>query len=101
VQVAYGANDVATVELLSQMAGKRTGEYRRESRDVGFFGGKRGASETEAGRPLLSPDEVRRLPDGEALVYVAGCAPIRGARAGAADGGSGAGGSECSTDRRH
>jgi type IV secretory pathway TraG/TraD family ATPase VirD4 len=34
----------------------------------------------EAGRPLLSPDEVRRLPDGEALVYVAGCAPIRGER---------------------
>ena len=33
---------------------------------AGFF------VEYEAGRPLLSPDEVRRLPDGEALIY--GCA---------------------------
>ena len=80
VQVAYGANDVATAKLLSEMTGRRTVEYRRLGRNGGFFGGKRSESETEAGRPLLSPDEVRRLPEGEALVYVAGCAPIRGAR---------------------
>ena len=80
VQVAYGANDVATAKLLSEMTGRRTVEYRRLGRNGGFFGGRRSESETEAGRPLLSPDEVRRLPEGEALVYVAGCAPIRGAR---------------------
>jgi type IV secretion system protein VirD4 len=82
VQVAYGANDVATAKLLSEMTGTRTVEYRRESRNrgSGLFGGRRSESEAEAGRPLLSPDEVRRLPEGEALVYVAGCAPIRGAR---------------------
>src|ERR1700726_2622664 len=76
----YGANDVATAKLLSEMTGRRTVEYRRESRNGGVLGGRRTESETEAGRPLLSPDEVRRLPAGEALVYVAGCAPIRGAR---------------------
>ena len=80
VQIAYGANDVATAKLLSEMTGQRTVEYRRESRGGGVFGGRRSESETEAGRPLLSPDEVRRLPDDEALIYVAGCAPIRGAR---------------------
>jgi len=80
IQIAYGANDVATAKLLSEMTGRRTVEYRRESRAGGVFGGKRSESETEAGRPLLSPDEVRRLPDDEALIYVAGCAPIRGAR---------------------
>ena len=80
VQIAYGANDVATAKLLSEMTGRRTVEYRRESREGGLLGGRRTQSETEAGRPLLSPDEVRRLPDGEALIYVAGCAPIRGAR---------------------
>ncbi len=80
VQIAYGANDVATAKLLSEMTGQRTVEYRRESRTGGIFGGRRMESETEAGRPLLSPDEVRRLPDDEALIYVAGCAPIRGAR---------------------
>ena len=62
------------------MTGQRTVEYRCESRGGGVFGGRRSESETEAGRPLLSPDEVRRLPDDEALIYVAGCAPIRGAR---------------------
>jgi len=80
VQIAYGANDVATAKLLSEMTGMRTVEYRRESRNGGVFGGSRSESETEAGRPLLSPDEVRRLPEDEALIYVAGCAPIRGAR---------------------
>jgi type IV secretion system protein VirD4 len=80
VQVAYGANDVATAKLLSEMTGRRTVEYWRKSRNGGFFGGRRSEGEAEAGRPLLSPDEVRRLPEGEALVYVAGCAPIRGAR---------------------
>jgi type IV secretion system protein VirD4 len=80
VQIAYGANDVATAKLLSEMTGRRTVEYRRESRGGGIFGGRRSESETEAGRPLLTPDEVRRLPDDEALIYVAGCAPIRGAR---------------------
>ncbi|HYL04774.1 MAG TPA: type IV secretory system conjugative DNA transfer family protein [Thermoanaerobaculia bacterium] len=80
VQIAYGANDVATAKLLSEMTGKRTVEYLRQSRNGGLLGGRRSESETEAGRPLLSPDEVRRLPDGEALIYVAGCAPIRGER---------------------
>lgn len=80
IQIAYGANDVATAKLLSEMTGRRTVEYRRESRGGGLFGGGRSESETEAGRPLLTPDEVRRLPAGEALIYVAGCAPIRGAR---------------------
>jgi type IV secretion system protein VirD4 len=80
VQIAYGANDVATAKLLSEMTGKRTVEYQRESRNGGLLGGRRTESETEAGRPLLSPDEVRRLPEGEALLYVAGCAPIRGER---------------------
>ncbi len=80
VQIAYGANDLVTAKLLSEMTGTRTVEYRRESRNRSVFGGRRSDSETEAGRPLLSPDEVRRLPEDEALVYVAGCAPIRGAR---------------------
>jgi len=80
VQVAYGANDVATAKLLSEMTGQRTVEYRRLSRGGGIFGGRTSESQAEAGRPLLSPDEVRRLPDDEALIYVAGCAPIRGAR---------------------
>lgn len=67
---------------MSEITGRRTVEYRRAGRSGGVFGGRRSEGETEAGRPLLSADEVRRLPEGEALVYVAGCAPIRGARDG-------------------
>jgi type IV secretion system protein VirD4 len=80
VQIAYGANDLATAKLPSEMTGRRTVEYRRESRNWGSgrFGGRGRESEAETGRPLLLPDEVRRLPGGEALVCVAGCAPIPG-----------------------
>jgi type IV secretion system protein VirD4 len=71
---------VATAKLLSEMTGRRAVEYKRQSRNGGVFAGRRSEGEVEAGRPLLSPDEVRRLPEGEALVYMAGCAPIRKAR---------------------
>jgi type IV secretion system protein VirD4 len=80
VQIAYGANDAATARLLSEMTGRRTVEYVRESRNRALLGGRRTEAETEMGRPLLSPDEIRRLPADEALIYVAGCAPIRGQR---------------------
>ena len=35
----------------------------------------------EIGRPLLTAEEVRRLPDGEAVVFVTGQPAIRGRRA--------------------
>ena len=38
------------------------------------------ASEQELRRPLLTPDEVMRLPDDTALIFVAGRAPIYGRR---------------------
>src|SRR5207247_2449020 len=38
------------------------------------------ASEQELRRPLLTPDEVMRLPDDTALIFVAGRAPIYGGR---------------------
>ena len=38
------------------------------------------ASEQELQRPLLTPDEVLRLPDNAALVFVAGRPPIYGRR---------------------
>jgi type IV secretion system protein VirD4 len=80
VQIAYGANDTATARLLSELTGKRTVEYFRESRNRTLVGGRRTEAEAETGRPLLAPDEIRRLPGDEALIYVAGCAPIRGHR---------------------
>src|ERR1700674_2096853 len=54
VQIAYGANDVATAKLLSEMTGRRTVEYRRESREGGLLGGRREQSGAGAGRPPVS-----------------------------------------------
>ena len=36
------------------------------------------ASEQETSRPLLTPDEVMRLPKDAALIFVAGSAPVYG-----------------------
>lgn len=38
MQVAYGADDVATAKLLSEMAGRRTVEYRRRAGTAGSWG---------------------------------------------------------------
>ncbi len=42
--------------------------------------GKTTLHHQETGRPLLTPDEVRRLPEDQALVFPAGHPPIRGVR---------------------
>ena len=78
VQIAFAPNKIETMELLSKLAGTMT--VRSESRS---YSGKRvglrshvmvNAQDTE--RSLLTPDEARRLPEDDALVFVAGHAPI-------------------------
>ena len=80
VQVAYAPNKIETAELLSKMAGTMT--VRNELRS--YSGSRVGlkmqvsvnAQENE--RPLIMPDEVRRLPADDALIFVAGNPPIYG-----------------------
>ncbi|MBD5657549.1 MAG: type IV secretory system conjugative DNA transfer family protein [Candidatus Eremiobacteraeota bacterium] len=78
VQVAFAPNKIETMELLSKLAGSMT--VRSESRS---YSGRRvgvrahvmvNSQDTE--RPLLTPDEARRLPDDDALIFIAGRAPI-------------------------
>src|SRR5262249_53442490 len=83
VRVAYAANKVETARTISEMAGTMT--VHRETRT--YTGNRLNpilmhvmASEQETQRPLLTPDEVMRLPDDAALVFVAGQAPIYGRR---------------------
>lgn len=81
VRVAYAANKVETARLISDMVGTMT--VHREART---YTGDRlkpvlmrvTASEQETSRPLLTPDEVMRLPAEDALVFVAGHPPIYG-----------------------
>lgn len=79
VRVAFAPNKVETAQLLSTMAGLATVRKGRR-----MYSGNRLApwlshvmeSEEEMQRPLITPDEVMRLPEENALVFVAGERPI-------------------------
>ena len=66
------------MELISKLLGSMTVQSETKSysgRRVGFHSTVMvNAQETE--RPLLTPDEVRRLPEDDALVLVAGQPPV-------------------------
>ena len=83
VQVAFAPADLETAELLSRMVGPTTVHLaKRALNDAPLtFGPRRHTlSLHEVARPLLTAEEVRRLPDGEALVFVAGHPAVRGRR---------------------
>jgi type IV secretion system protein VirD4 len=79
VRVAFAPNKVETARLLSEMAGIMTVRKARR-----MYSGNRLApwlshvmeSEEESQRPLITPDEVLRLPDENAIIFVAGHRPI-------------------------
>lgn len=93
IRIASAANDVATAELLSKMCGTMTVRHT-----VRNYSGSRLSvllphtmtTEHDTQRPLLTPDEVMRLPGprktetgeivtpGNLLVFVSGHAPIYG-----------------------
>lgn len=92
VRVAFTPNKQETAELLSKMAGTQTVPRANYS-----FSGKRGsamfgqvsASVEYAQRPLMTPDEISRLPQlvkhmdghvtpGDMLIFLSGHRPIRG-----------------------
>jgi type IV secretion system protein VirD4 len=80
VQVAYAPNKLETMELLSKLAGQATVRSEQRSYSGGRLGFRNNVqiSVSDTERPLLTPDEVRRLPPDDALVFVAGHAPIYG-----------------------
>jgi len=81
VRTVFAANRVETAKLISDMAGTMT--VHKTTRT---YGGSRAnavlmhvtAGEQETARALLTPDEVMRLPDDVALIFVAGQPPIYG-----------------------
>jgi type IV secretion system protein VirD4 len=81
VQIAFAANKLETAKWLSEKTGKRT--VHREQRS---YTGSRFArwlphvmaSEAESERPLLTPDEVQRLPEDDCLIFLAKRLPIHG-----------------------
>jgi type IV secretion system protein VirD4 len=92
VRVAYAPNKVETAELLSKMTGTATIVKRNHSYSGSLFGTKSNISTStqETQRPLLTADEVMRLPGavkdasgnvtepGDMLIFMAGQTPIYG-----------------------
>jgi type IV secretion system protein VirD4 len=73
VHIAFAPADLETARQLSQRAGNQTVHFERGSvsrRSVS-------TQEADSGRPLLTPDEIMRLPKGEALVLRTGTFPLR------------------------
>lgn len=83
LQIAFAPNDLETAKRLSEMTGIQTVSFDRRSYQAGggpMAGGRTSTNPVELGRPLLTPDEVRRLPGDECLVFVAGRAVVRAGR---------------------
>lgn len=83
---AFGTADQSTAELLSTMTGQATVSVESLNRSAGRSTGDlkplgqsqhgSGATLAEAGRPLLFPDEVRRLRPDQQLLFIKGAAPL-------------------------
>ena len=77
VQIAFAPADLETAQQLSKRAGAQTVRYERGSRSSqGAFQGNVSVQEADSGRPLFMPDEIMRLPRGQALVLRTGTFPI-------------------------
>jgi type IV secretion system protein VirD4 len=81
---AFGVSDKATAEYLSGMTGEATVRVTSESESSGVTYGRggssqegTGASTSERGRRLMMPDEVRRMVEGEQLVFLRHRRPYR------------------------
>jgi type IV secretion system protein VirD4 len=92
VRVAYAPNKIETAELLSKMTGTATVVKHSHMRSGSVFGSQTNiqSSTQETQRPLLTADEVMRLPaagkdaagnvtePGDMLIFMAGQTPIYG-----------------------
>ncbi len=85
---AFGTNDLETAKYLSELTGEATVFASSASENLSRSRGKHasrsegaGESFSEKSRRLLTPDEVRRLPPVEQLLFVKGTRPIRARKA--------------------
>ena len=70
-----GGNEQSIHKYVSELIGKETVDTTNHSRSRGR-GGSYSTSEQQAARDLLTPDEVRLLPDGKAVLFVRGERPV-------------------------
>ena len=71
--VRFTPNNIETAEEISRQLGQTS--VRHQHRTQADRGGS--VSEPEVGRPLMTPDEVRRMSTKEVLIFARGQRPIR------------------------
>ena len=81
VRMAFGTNDFDTAKILSDMMGTTTVRVEGEgtSKEKGSWFGGGGSVSTnisETSRPLMTPDEVMRMPNDSQVIFVKGARPI-------------------------
>jgi type IV secretion system protein VirD4 len=78
VHLAFAPSHLDTAKQLSARAGQRTVSFERGGVSTqGLFKGTgHSFQQADSARPLLAPDEILRLPKGQALVLRSGCRPL-------------------------
>lgn len=77
LQIFYTANDNGTGEYVSKAVGNETIRMVTNKSNMTLFNGnKANPSENFTGRPLISPDQLRRLPLNKILIILGGKTPI-------------------------
>jgi type IV secretion system protein VirD4 len=79
VRMAYAANRAETAKTISDLIGQATASKRQRSFSGKGLLGARSVSESdqEFARPLMTPDEILRLPFEDALLFIGGVPPYR------------------------
>lgn len=70
-----GGNEQSTHKYVSELIGKETVDTTSHSRSRGHSGSY-STSQQQTARDLMTPDEVRLLPDGKAVLFVRGERPV-------------------------
>jgi len=71
--VRFTPNKIETAEEISRQIGQTSVRHQHRTQS----GGGGSVSEPEVGRPLMTPDEVRRMSTREVLIFARGQRPIR------------------------
>ena len=73
--IYLGGNEPETHKYMTEMLGKYTLGKRSSSESLGSKGSA-SSNYDVVGRELMTPDEVRRMPNEKELVFIRGCNPI-------------------------
>jgi type IV secretion system protein VirD4 len=72
----FGVNDHDSARLVSDLLGQETVVFQTMSRALDSEKSGLSFSDQHTGRPLLTPDEVRNLPQGRELLFLTALRPI-------------------------